>query len=726
MTLAPTQAALGTTAAGQATVATAIDGTVTITGSVGNVNATLANLRITGGTSSTATIAVTVSDGATTPATGTLTLPMVDTTLPGSPTITAASTDAGTLPVTLTDRNRLYVRGNAEANSRVVLSDGGTEVATVTADARRAWVVDLSAAPLVDGTHAFTARAADAAGNTGSVSTALSVVVDTVAPSTPSVAFTGGTIDRAKQTSVGFVLSSAEVGTTYRWTLASSGGGSPLSGTGTVGNASDTVGGINVSALADGTLSLSVTLTDAAGNASAVGAATVTKAAGTLVDGAQVQTSAGQANGKSVSTVMVQATTDGRAEDPGTPNAGLADVPLLQETVTDPTSGLPVVTTTLQVGLPTGVGVTASGPTNREAPSPTLADLIREIEAHTAAGSASRTDLEGGGASFLNALPQQASLLLRTLAFTAPGTPGAAVRVTGATQATTTPTALVMDTTGATGPLTIQLDRVEFAAVIGSATLTGGEGNNVVYGDSSSQSLILGPGDDLLSGPGDDLLSGPRDDLLSGGGNDTVASTLGNDTLYGDAGDDLMNGGDGDDLMDGGADNDLMGGGAGRDTMGGGAGNDVLIGEGGDDALFGGTGSDSLFGGAGHEALFGEDGNDTLFGGVGDDVMSGGAGDDLLFLDQGADTVWGGAGADTFALGGSSGGAMVMDFIAGTDRLALFDPTLDLKSVIASARVVNGNTVIDLRPGASVTIVGQAGVGQAGVGQAGDVSRWFA
>nr|WP_246472717.1 Ig-like domain-containing protein [Azospirillum tabaci] len=767
VTLTPSQATLGATAAGQASVATAGDGTLTISGSVADVNATLAALRITGGTAATATVAVTVSDGLTTPASGTLTLPMVDVTPPGSPTITAVSADsAGTLPVTATNtnRNRLFVRGTAEANSRVVLSDGGAEVATVTADAQGAWVADLSATPLADGTHAFTARATDAAGNTGPASGALSAIVDTVAPTAPTLAFADASIDRDKQSSVGFALSGGESGAVYRWTLSSSGGGGPLTGTGTLSGSGGTVGGIDVSGLADGTLSLAVTLTDAAGNVSAAGTATAAKAAGTLVDGAHVQTLASQSNGKAVSTVVVQAPADGRLEDLASPNARLADVPLVRETVTDPSAGQPSTATTLQVGLPTGVGVTASGPAAREGAFLAQADLIREIEARTTAGSASRSDLSSGGARFLNTLSQQASLLLRTLAFTASGTPGTAVRVTGATLGPILPTALIIDTTGAAGPLAIQLDTVSFAAVIGSATLTGGEGNQVVYGDASRQSIILGPGDDLLSG---------------GGGNDTVASTLGNDTLYGDDGDDLMHGGDSDDLMDGGVDNDTMGGGAGNDTMGGGAGDDILIGEGGDDALFGGTGNDTLFGvdgndtlfgedgndilslgtgndladggagndtlfgedgndtlfggtgddilslgtgndltdgGAGNDTLFGEDGNDTLFGGAGDDLLVGGAGDDLLFLGQGADTVWGGAGADTFALGGASGGSVVMDFSAGTDRLALFDPSLDLRSVIASARVVNGNTVLDLRPGVSVTVVGQTG----------DVARWFA
>ncbi|PNQ96569.1 hypothetical protein C1S70_23285, partial (plasmid) [Azospirillum argentinense] len=740
VTLTPSQATLGATAAGQASVATAGDGTLTISGSVADVNATLAALRITGATAATATVAVTVSDGLTTPATGTLTLPMVDVTPPGSPTITAVSTDsAGTLPVTVTNtnRNRLFVRGTAEADSQVVLSDGGTEVATVTADAQGAWVVDLSATPLPDGTHAFTAQATDVAGNTGPASGALSVTIDTIAPPTPLVVFNDASIDQARQSNVGFALSGGESGTTYRWTLSSSGGGGSLTGTGTLTASDGTVGGIDVSGLLDGTLSLSVTLTDAAGNVSEAGTATAAKAAGAVVDGTQVQTLSSQSNGRAVSTVVVQAPANGRVEDPSSPNPGLADVPLVRETVTDPSTGQPAVMTTLQVGLPTRVGVTASGPAAREGTTLAEADLIRAIEERTVAGSASRSDLSSGGARFLGTLSQQTPVLLRTLAFAASGTPGGAVHVAGTAQEAGLPTALVIDTTGVAGPLTIQLDHVAFAAVIGSATLTGGEGNQVVYGDSGAQSMILGPGDDFLSG---------------GGGNDTVASTSGNDTLYGDAGDDLMHGGDGDDLMNGGSENDTMGGGGGRDTMGGGTGNDILFGENGDDILFGeegddvlvlGAGSDMADGGAGNDTLFGEegddtlfggngddilslgagndmadggDGNDTLFGGAGDDVMVGGGGDDVLFLDQGADTVWGGAGADTFAFGGASGGSMVMDFTAGTDRLALFDPSLDLGRVIASARVVGGNTVLDLRPGVSVTIVGQAG----------DVARWFA
>ncbi|MFC5355124.1 beta strand repeat-containing protein [Azospirillum himalayense] len=785
VTLTPAQAVLAVAAAGQATVGTAAGGAVTITGSVADVNATLATLAITAARASTATIAVTVSDGTVAPAAwGTLTLPVVDRTPPGAPTIAGAFLDdAGTAAGGLINRGALLVRGVAEAGSTVALADNGLVVATVTAGADGAWVADFRAAPLPDGGHSFTAVATDAAGNTGTASTALALTVDTQAPAAPQVSFADAAIDHSKQSNVAFTIANGEVGTTYRWTLTSSGGGT-LSGTGRIASASDTVRGLDVSGLYDGTLSLSVMLTDDAGNASPAASATAAKATAVTIDGAQVQTLSGQANGKTTSTVVVQAPASSRAEDPGTANATLADVPVVQETRNGST------VTTLQVSLPTGVGVTASGPAARQNPTQSLDDLVREIQARTTAGTSSRTGLEGGGRGFLGALPQTTALLVRTFDFTAATAPDTAAKITGTAQDGSLPTALVINTTAVGAPLAIQLDNVEFAAVIGQATLTGGAGNQTVFGDGADQYLLLGEGDDYLSG---------------GGGNDTVASTLGNDTLLGDDGDDLLGGGEGDDLLSGGAGQDTLGGGAGNDTLGGGTGNDVLFGENGNDVLFGEDGNDTLFGGdgadilvggagddvlaggaggdtffggegvdtlfgqegddilalgagndiadggdgddtlfgedgddtlfggsgadilslgsgndlasggSGNDTLFGDDGDDTLFGGAGNDVLAGGAGNDVIFLDQGADTVWGGDGADLFAIGSDSGGSVVMDFTAGTDRLALFDAALNLASVIASARVVNGSTVLDLKAGVSVTILGQTG----------DVANWF-
>ena len=70
----------------------------------------------------------------------------------------------------------------------------------------------------------------------------------------------------------------------------------------------------------------------------------------------------------------------------------------------------------------------------------------------------------------------------------------------------------------------------------------------------------------------------------------------------------------------------------------GGAADNVLHGAGGNDTLFG-------FGGADH--LFGGTGNDILNGGLGADILSGGSGDDSMFLDEG-DTATGGSGRDWF------------------------------------------------------------------------------
>ncbi|MGE8565149.1 MAG: Ig-like domain-containing protein, partial [Achromobacter sp.] len=60
---------------------------------------------------------------------------------------------------------------------------------------------------------------------------------------------------------------------------------------------------------------------------------------------------------------------------------------------------------------------------------------------------------------------------------------------------------------------------------------------------------------------------------------------------------------------------------------------------GGDDFLYGGKGDDTLFGQGGNDYLNGGEGNDTLYGGTGKDILVGGKGNDILV---------GGAGSDTF------------------------------------------------------------------------------
>ncbi|QCN96116.1 DUF4347 domain-containing protein [Azospirillum argentinense] len=250
-------------------------------------------------------------------------------------------------------------------------------------------------------------------------------------------------------------------------------------------------------------------------------------------------------------------------------------------------------------------------------------------------------------------------------------------------------------------------------------TVIGGAGNDTVGGGTGDDYVFGGTGDDMLFGEdGDDwVIGGDGRDILSGGaGNDLLFGEGGNDTVFGGDGNDIAFGQEGDDILSLEAGNDIADGGDGNDTLFGGDGNDTLFGGAGADLLSLDAGNDLADGGEGNDTLLGGAGNDTLFGGAGADLIDGGEGNDVIFLIDGADTVWGGAGSDLFVLGTGGGGSVVMDFTAGTDRLALTDSSISLAGVIASARVVGGSTVLDLRPGSSVTIQGQTG----------DVARWFA
>ena len=64
--------------------------------------------------------------------------------------------------------------------------------------------------------------------------------------------------------------------TTYSYTVTSSGGSGSVTGSGTVLSSTQQVTGIDVSSLPDGTLTYSVTLTDAAGNVGSAATATAT------------------------------------------------------------------------------------------------------------------------------------------------------------------------------------------------------------------------------------------------------------------------------------------------------------------------------------------------------------------------------------------------------------------------------------------------------------------
>lgn len=117
--------------------------------------------------------------------------------------------------------------------------------------------------------------------------------------------------------------------------------------------------------------------------------------------------------------------------------------------------------------------------------------------------------------------------------------------------------------------------------------------------------------------------------IIGTAGNDVITGTAiraqidglaGNDTLTAGSAGDTLNGGDGDDILTGGA---------GADTIDGAAGNDTIDGKGGNDALSGGAGDDNVIGGTGDDVVSGGDGNDRLRGNAGNDALDGGIGTDV-------------------------------------------------------------------------------------------------
>ncbi|MDI3401633.1 LapA family giant adhesin [Pseudomonas sp. V88_4] len=86
-------------------------------------------------------------------------------------------------------------------------------------------------------------------------------------------------------------------------------------------------------------------------------------------------------------------------------------------------------------------------------------------------------------------------------------------------------------------------------------------------------------------------------------------------------------------------------------------------------------GNDTLLGGAGNDILFGSGGNDLLDGGKGNDILLGGTGNDTLIGGPGNDILIGGSGADTFVWkAGDTGNDVIKDFKASEgDRIDLRD-----------------------------------------------------
>lgn len=274
--------------------------------------------------------------------------------------------------------------------------------------------------------------------------------------------------------------------------------------------------------------------------------------------------------------------------------------------------------------------------------------------------------------------------------------------------------------------------------------LLGGEGDDVLFSQVNAFAGLItvfgGNGNDTLSANGrfdrifgevgsDSLLGGLGDQLIFGGdGNDTLRGGSGRDALFGEAGNDQLFGLSDDDLLEGGLGNDKLNGGDGADTLVSGAGADVLIGGNGerdllwlrddaggadlgvgfsvdltvgraetagvsdelasiehvlgtdgDDDIRGNNARNAFYGGLGADTLLGMGGKDTLVGGFGSDRLDGGDDADLL-LDTAE--LLGDASPDVLIGGGGFDRALLDAFDDREEVESVFESLEDLLEVL--------------------------------------------
>lgn len=140
--------------------------------------------------------------------------------------------------------------------------------------------------------------------------------------------------------------------------------------------------------------------------------------------------------------------------------------------------------------------------------------------------------------------------------------------------------------------------------------------------------------------------------------------------------------------------------GTGNDTVVSGTGNDrVTLGDFG--VANGGGGADTLIGGSGTATLGGGGGADSIVAATGGGMIIGEVGDDSLVA---------GAGKDVFIYRAGDGNDAITGFNPAADTLALAISGVDLTSIINSATVSGGNTIITMPDGSTITLAGVTGI----------------
>ncbi|MCG8475423.1 MAG: hypothetical protein MI784_08120, partial [Cytophagales bacterium] len=251
---------------------------VTSSGTVASATETISGIDVSGLSDGTLTLNVTLTDPAGNAGSAASDTESYDSSVPGITSFTRKTPSSSP-----TNANSLVFLATFDEDVTAVdagdFAINGTTTATVTSVAQltaSTYDITVSGGDLasfdgsvglnLSGSQNITDLASNALPS-GEPSTDEAYTLDNTAPSGYSITIDQSPINAGNETAVSFTFAGAETGATYNYSFSSSGGGTPVTSSGTVASATETISGIDVSGLTDGTLTLSVTLTDPAGNA---------------------------------------------------------------------------------------------------------------------------------------------------------------------------------------------------------------------------------------------------------------------------------------------------------------------------------------------------------------------------------------------------------------------------------------------------------------------------
>ncbi|MBF0281908.1 MAG: hypothetical protein HQM07_05020, partial [Zetaproteobacteria bacterium] len=206
-----------------------------------------------------------------------------------APTAPVMAVVAGADQATAAEAIAGAVELTTEANATVVATFTGVNGnVTKTYTATGTDAISLSSADLAvlgNGSISVNATSTDVAGNTSTVSNTVSFVLDTVAPTAPTLAIvSGANYATSAEAQAGAITVTAVAGSTVNLTFSNGSNVVTLTHTATGGADTITLSSGNLATLTDGTILVQATVSDAAGNISA-GATPVSFVLDTVVPG---------------------------------------------------------------------------------------------------------------------------------------------------------------------------------------------------------------------------------------------------------------------------------------------------------------------------------------------------------------------------------------------------------------------------------------------------------